>query len=78
MMPAHRVCSLRNDRDETNVLVSIDVDVSCQFTELAAAVRSPGAAMKSQQHGTALKKLREIAELTFLIRKLEEWCGAKR
>jgi hypothetical protein len=51
---------------------AIDVDVSCQFTELAAAVRSPGPSMEGEQDHSALKKLRHRAHLAFLVRKLEQ------
>jgi hypothetical protein len=62
---------LRDDGDQSYAAASIDVDVSCQFTELAAAVRSPGAAVEGEQDWSALEKLRHRAHLTFVVAKLE-------
>ena len=53
---AHRVSPLRDDGNQSYAAASIDVDVSCQFTELAAAIRSPGAAMEREQQGSACQE----------------------
>jgi hypothetical protein len=45
--------------------------VICQFTEPAAAVRSPGAAMKREQHRSFLEQLRQRPHLSLLRRELE-------
>jgi hypothetical protein len=46
--------------------------VSCQFTELAAAVRSPRAAMEREQDRSALEKLRHRTQFSLLVLKLEQ------
>ena len=74
----YRVSALRDDCDKADAAASIDVDVSCQFTELAAAVRSPGAPMESEQNRSAFKKLRHRAQLAFLVAELEQRRLAER
>lgn len=68
----YRISALRDDCDQADPAASINIDVSCQFTELAAAVRSPGAPMESKQDRSALKKLRHRAQLAFLVAELEQ------
>ena len=50
----------------------------CQFTEPAAAVRSPGAAMEREQHRPFCEELRERAHVAFLRRQLEGGRGLQR
>jgi hypothetical protein len=68
----YRVSALRDDCDQADAAASINVDMSCQFTELAAAVRSPCASMESEQNRSALKKLRHRAQLALLVAELEQ------
>jgi hypothetical protein len=49
--------------------------VICQFTEPAAAVRSPGATMKGEEHRTVSQEAFQRTTFSLLRRQLEGWCG---
>lgn len=76
-VPSYRVRALRDDGNEADATAAVDVDVSCQFTELAAAVRSPGAAVEGEQDRPSLEELRHRAKLPFLVAQLEQWRPAQ-
>ena len=64
---------LRDDRDDLDASLEVLCGIVCQFTEPAAAVRSPGAAMEREQHRSFLEILRQRAWLTLLGRQREGW-----
>ena len=54
----HGFGRLRDYRGDLHAAFGISRGVACQFTEPAAAVRSPGAAMEREQHRSFLEELR--------------------
>jgi hypothetical protein len=68
---AYRSGPLREDGDELYASSFVFLYVLCQFTEPAAAVRSPRASMEHEQHRTTLEKTLEGSALAFLRRKFE-------
>jgi hypothetical protein len=66
-----RFRSLRENGDDLRAARAVFRGVFCQFTEPAAAVRSPGAAVKHQQHRTSAQELLERAPIALLRRQIE-------
>jgi hypothetical protein len=54
-------------------MIPIRLNASCQFTEPAAAVRSPRASVEGEQDMAALEEFRERAYDAFLVGQLEGW-----
>lgn len=76
-----RADSLRglcDDGDDLNAAFGVGVCVACQFTEPAAAVRSPGAAVECEQHRSLLEEVREGLQCSLLRWQLEWRGGAQR
>jgi hypothetical protein len=74
-IPAHRLRALRHDRDDLKAALRIGAGVVGQFTEPAAAVRSPGAAMKREQHRSVRQELAQRSRLSLLGWKREGGSG---
>ena len=72
---AHHFGALRDDGDDLDPAIFVVFRVICQFTEPASAVRSPGAAMKREQHRTSSQEAFQRTTLSLLCRQLEGWCG---
>ena len=67
----YRRRALRDDRDDLVAALRVFRRVACQFTEPAAAVGSPGAAMKREQHRSFRQIVRERAHFAPLCRQRE-------
>ena len=75
---AYRSGPLREDGDELYASSFVFLYVLCQFTEPAAAVRSPRASMKREQHGTTLEKTLQRTAFALLRRKFECWSNCRQ
>ena len=65
---AHHFGALRDDGDDLDPAIFVVFRVICQFTEPATAVRSPGAAMKREQHRASSQEAFQRATLSLLCR----------
>ena len=68
---AYRRRALRDDRDDLVAALRVFRGVACQFTEPAAAVGSPDAAMKGEQHRSFRQVVVERAHFAPLCRQAE-------
>jgi hypothetical protein len=68
---AYRRRALRDDRDDLVAALRVFRGVACQFTEPAAAVGSPGSAMKGEQDGSFRQVFRKRTDFAPLCRQRE-------
>jgi hypothetical protein len=75
---ADRVARLRDDADDLDAARGELIRVPCELAKLAAAVRSPGAAMKNEQQPSVREQIGQRAHVPLLIGQRESRRDSQR
>jgi hypothetical protein len=77
-VPPHRVARLRDESDHLDAARPEFVEVPRELAKLAAAVRSPHAAVKDEQQPSVREEIHQRPDASFLIRQREARGGRQR